>query len=263
MENIVYKEQIVRKAGKIGNGSHVFVPKEWENEEVLIVRIGKKSIKEEIIDMLFPYLDKVMGVFIFGSHARGEFSENSDIDVLIIAKEKFKIEKRKDFEIIIIEESRIKEAIKTNPIMMYSIFKEAKPLINTQYLENLEKLEIDRNYFKKFIYSSYESIKSDKEILLLDKRTGKTASNAVVYSLILRLRGIFIINRLFKKQKYSNKLFKEWILNNCKIELEKAYESYQSIRDNKRKKDILNIEDAEMLLNFLEKELKKLGNLLL
>jgi len=263
MKNIVYKEQIVRKAGKIGNGSHVFVPKEWENEEVLVVRIGKKSIKEELVETLFPHLDKITGVFIFGSYARGEFLENSDIDVLVITREKFKIEKRRNFAIIIIEEEKLKEAIKINPILMYSIFKEAKPIINIQYLENLKKLEIEKSYFKQFILTSYNSIKSNKEILLLDKKTGKTASNAVVYSLILRLRGVFIINKLLKKQAYSNKLFKEWIINNCKIELEKAYEAYQSIRDNKEKKDILTIEDAEKLLYFLEKESKKLRNLLL
>ena len=261
MENLVYKEQIVRKASKIGNGSHVFVPREWENEEVLVVRIGKKSIKEELIEMLFPYLDRIIGVFIFGSHARNEFSENSDIDILIIAKEKFKIEKRNGFEIIIIEERRIREAIKTNPIIMYSIFREAKPIINLQYLENLKKLKIEKSYFKQFILTSYKSIRSDKEILFLDRKTGKTASNAVVYSLVLRLRGIFIINKLIKKQEYSNKLFKEWILNNCNIAFKKVYEAYQSVRDNKEKEDVLSIKDAEMLLKFLEKELKKLNNM--
>lgn len=258
MENIVYKEQIVRKVGCIGNGAHVFVPIEWVDENVLVIRIGKKSIKEELIELLFPYLDRIIGVFVFGSYARNEFSENSDIDVLVIAKEKFEIENKGKFEIIVLEERKIEEAIKTNPIMMYSAFKEGKAIINFQYLENLRKLKVQKSYFKQFILTSEKSIESDKEILLLDKKTGNKASNAVVYSLVLRLRGVFIINTLFKNQKYSNKLFKEWIISNCKIDYEKAYNAYQAIRDNKRIKDVLKIEEAEILLNFLEKELKKL-----
>ena len=127
-----HQEQIIRIVSQVGNGAHIFTPKGWINEKVLIVRLEKKSIKEGILQRIYPYLDKVIGVFIYGSQARGEAEENSDVDVLVIAKEKFKISKEEDFKFIVISEASLGNAIKTNPIIMYSIFKEAKAIINEE-----------------------------------------------------------------------------------------------------------------------------------
>jgi len=257
-----YQEQIIRTVSQVGNGAHVFAPKEWINEKVLIVRLEKKSIKEEILQRLYPYLDKIMGVFLYGSQARGEATENSDIDVLVIAKEKFKIEEKENFKFIVITENSLNNVIKTNPIMLYSIFKEAKAIINEEYLNRLKQIKINPVLFKSFIKTTKESIKSDEEIIELDKKTGKTISNSVLYSLILRLRGIFIIKSLFNEENYSNSLFKNWISHRCKIDYEKVYLIYQALRSGKELKDNMLIESGEILVNLLKEELKKLEQLI-
>jgi len=257
-----HKEQIIRTVSQVGNGAHIFAPKEWINERVLIVRLEKKSIKEEIIQRLYPYLDKIMGVFLYGSQARGEATENSDVDVLVIAREKFNIKKEENFEFTIIDENSLCEAIKTNPIMMYSIFKEAKAIINEEYLNKLKNIKINLVLFKSFIQTTKESIKSDEEIIELDKKTGKTISNSVIYSLILRLRGIFIIRRLLNKENYSNSLFKRWINSKCKINYEEVYSIYQSLRFGKELKDKAPIEFGEILLDLLKEEIKKIEKLI-
>lgn len=252
----LHKEQIIRIVSSVGNGAHIFAPKEWINEKVLIVRLEKKSIKEEILQRLYPHLDKIMGVFLYGSQARNEATENSDIDVLVIAKEKFKIEKEENFDFIVISEDSLNEAIKINPIMLYSIFKEAKAIINEEYLSKLRNIKINPTLFKPFIQTTKESIKSDEEIIELDKKTGKTVSNSVLYSLILRLRGIFIIKHLLSKKSYSNSLFKTWINHKCKIDYEKVYSVYQALRSGKELKDELPIEIGEILIDLLKEELK-------
>jgi len=246
----------------VGNGAHIFAPKEWINEKVLIVRLEKKSIKEKILQKLYPHLDKIIGVFLYGSQARGEATENSDVDILVIAKEKFEIKKEENFEVIIIREDSLGNAIKTNPLMLYSIFKEAKAIINEGYLNKLRQIKINPVLFKPFIQTTKESIKSDEEIIELDKKTGKTISNSVLYSLILRLRGIFIIRGLLNDEDYSNSLFKKWINHKCKINYEEVYSIYQALRSEKELKDEAPIEFGETLVDLLKKELKKLEQLI-
>lgn len=257
--NTNLKEQIVRKVSAIGNGAHIFAPKEWINEKVLIVRIEKKELKESVIEAVYPYLDQIIAVFLYGSYARNEAGENSDIDILIIGKEKFKLEKRDCFDFVVIPENFLASAIETNPIMMYSIFKEAKPLINSKYLENLRELKVDRRLFKPFIKTTFDSIISDEEIIELDKKTGKTASNSLIYSLILRLRGIFIIKKLLKKEQYSNRLFEKWIIKDCKVNYKKIYSAYTAVRNGEKIKEEVPLEEAEILLKFLKEKIKELN----
>lgn len=255
-----YKEQIMRKVSVFGNGAHIFAPKEWRDEKVLVIRLEKKSIKEQVLEMLLPNLDKVIAAGIYGSHARKEESESSDIDIIVFVKEKFKLIKPQNFEVLMLEESSISRALEANPLMVYSIFKEAVPIINQSYFEKLKAEQVNKSLFKQFIVSTRESINSDKELLELDKKTGKYASNAVIYSLILRLRGIFLAYCLLKNKEYSNKSFRKWITRNCKISTEAFYEVYQAIRDNKKIKEKIPLEQAELALAFLEKEIKTLDS---
>lgn len=193
-----------------------------------------------------------------GSYARKEENENSDIDVLIIAKEKFDLGKEDKMDILIITPEKIQTAIELNPIMMYSLINEAVPIINESYLNILKENKINPKYFKPFLKDSFLSLNSDKEILNLDKQTGKFASSSLIYSLFLRLRGVFILKSLLSKKIYSNKLFKKWLLNNCSVNYAKVYNSYISIRDNEKVKEEVLLNDAESLLIFLENELNNL-----
>lgn len=261
-EGLNRHEQIIRKVSEIGNGAHIFAPKEWVNEEVLVIRLEKKSIKEQILEAVYPYLDKITAILLYGSYARKEEDENSDIDVLIIAKEKFKIQAGNKLDFIVISEDFLESAIKINPIMMYSIFQEAVPIINSQYYENLKKLKVNPHLFMQFLKTTKDEINSDKEILELDKKTGKTASNSLIYSLILRLRGIFIIKCLLNKEKYSNKLFEDWLVGKCKINYSEVYNSYRAVRAKEEIKDTIPIQEAELMLKLLEEELKKLNKLI-
>jgi len=61
---------------------------------------------------------------------------------------------------------------------------------------------------------------------------------------------------------YSNKLFKEWIKNNCKVDSEKLYKIYQKVRSEKKEKDKAIIFEEEKLINFLKEELKKLETII-
>ena len=123
------KEQIVREVTLIGNGAHVFTPKEWAGEEVFIIRTPRQSLNKRIIGVLEPYLKYIEGAYLYGSYARKEQRKDSDIDILIIVNKSFKINK-KGFEIIVLEKDKIKKATQFAPILIYSALAEAKPIIN-------------------------------------------------------------------------------------------------------------------------------------
>ncbi|MFA5993276.1 MAG: DUF2080 family transposase-associated protein [Candidatus Pacearchaeota archaeon] len=257
------EQKIIRKVTRIGNGAHIFAPKEWVDSEVVVTLVPRTDVKEEIIDLLYPHLNKINGVFLYGSYARNEQRKESDIDVLVIAKEKFKVSKP-GFDIIVIKDEDIEKAIKTNPILMYSIIKESKPILNPSLLDNLKKIKINKKVFSEFIKSTKLNIITNREIIELDKQLNNSyASSGVIYSLILRLRGIFIINSLIKSKSYSNELFEKWLISQVKgLNYSLIYEVYQAIRDDNKIKHKISINDVNVLLSLLEKETEKLEKII-
>src|SRR3989344_3758568 len=205
MDNMV-KEQLRKRVARSGNSGAVWVPKYWLGEEIIVTRLETKklSIEEEIIDILIPHLRDISAVFLYGSYARNEENMDSDVDVLVIAKNKFTIINKK-FDIDVIEEAKTKNAAK-NDIFFYSVLHEARPIFNSILLEELKQIKFDSSKFIKWFKDSTEdSIKSIKELIELDKLDGDyVISDSTLYSLILRLRGIFLINCIIKRKKFSN-----------------------------------------------------------
>lgn len=261
MDNMV-KEQLRKRVARSGNSGAVWVPKDWLGEEIIVTRLEtpKLSLEESILNILLPYLKDISGIFIYGSYARKEETRDSDVDVLVIARNKFKI-KHEKFDIDVIEAGKVKDTVK-NDLFVYSVINEAKPVFNSLLLEELKGIKFESNKFIKwFADSTEDSIKSVRELIDLDKLDGNHISSySAIYSLILRLRGIFLINCILKKKKFSNTLFKKWIVKLIpEHELKKMYDVYRMIRDEKKIRDVkIEIEYAEKLLYLLDKEVKKL-----
>lgn len=252
------KEQIMRTAKMFGNGAHIFVPKEWIGEQIIIIKPKKKSLKERVLEVLGPYLDSVIGAYLYGSYARDEQTGDSDIDLFVITNKKVKI-KSEGFELVCLEEKDIKTALKIEPILIYSILSESKPIINSKILDELRskflpKLLDFQNYFKEtegMLKVSDDFLKSEKGEYLVSK--------AVVYSLVLRLRGLFIIKSILEGKKYSHKLFKSWIKSNLsKIDFDSIYEAYRCSKYEKKIRQKIKVSDIKLLIEFLKNEIAKI-----
>jgi len=258
-ETIAVQEQLVKRVVSSGNGGAVWVPRSWMGEDVIVIRPEKpeSSIKERILRLLLPHLGDIIAVFLYGSYARNEQEADSDIDVLVIAKNKFEVKKREKMEIKVIELEKIKQTIEKNPIMYFSILKEAKAIINSSLLDELREIPIDYKNFKWFFETTIDHLKSDKEFIELDKASGEyITSYAAIYSIILRLRGVFLIKCFVENKEYSNKLFKRWLLKQgiSNLEYKNAYSIYKAIRDDKKIEKKIKISSAESLLNILADE---------
>ena len=239
------REQIIREVTLIGNGAHIFAPKEWAGEKVFVIRAIKPSLKEKILKILEPHLESILGVYIYGSYARGEQREDSDIDLLVVSNKQIKMQE-KGFEVIAIEEDKLRDAIKIAPILIYSALKEAKTVINPKLLSDLrEKHKPKKEDFKDYTEETKNIIKINEE--LPDS-----------YSIILRLRGIYLIECLFSEEEYSYWEFKKWAIKDTdkKIDFDGVYNSYLKAKNNLKAE--ANEDDMKMLLSVLKDKVKKL-----
>lgn len=252
---------MIRQVGKWGNSAGILLPKEWLGNQVRIVLIDRTlEIKKEVLNILSPYLNDMMGIYLTGSYARGEQEEDSDIDIIAISKSTKRELISGKYHISIATLEGIKKTLDYYPELIIPRLREAKVILNTQLLEELTGYPISKKSFKNFAEDTKRMIKMDREFIELDKLEGEDLkSKSVIYSMILRLRGIFLIKCILKKEKYSKKNFKKWVLRTLdEKEFEKSYRVYKALRDGKKEQEKIQIETARKLGKFLAEELKYL-----
>lgn len=254
------EQSIIRKVSLVGNGAHIFAPKEWVGEEIVLIRKPRKPIRERIWEVLEPYLEDISGAFLFGSYARGEEREGSDIDLFAITNKKIKI-KEKGFGVICVEEDKFKDAVNLAPVMVYSMLSEAKPIVNAGSLEKLRmKYKPKLMDFKEFLEDCERAIKINEELLKVNKEEYIDGST-YAYSLILRLRGVFIIQCLLKRQVCSYKLFRSGVQSVIKgVDFDEVYSTYLNAKANIERKRKLKVSNLAALLELLKKEVYELKN---
>ncbi|MEW6295277.1 MAG: nucleotidyltransferase domain-containing protein [Candidatus Diapherotrites archaeon] len=262
--NIEVKEQLVKRAMAFGNGSIVFTPKAWRGREVIVILPKRSlSVEESALQLIQPSLKNIVGAFFVGSYARNEMEKDSDVDLIIVSDKKMKIKEKENFHVQCIELQQLKNSLKENPIEFYPMLLEAKSLINEKLLQELKETEINFKKFNWFIETTESALKVVRELIKMEKTEGKkfSDSTASVYSLILRLRGIYLIKCILNKRPYSNKSFKEFIKKESGIKensVKQFYEVYRKERDEKKAKALISIEELEKLFYFAQKKLMEL-----
>ena len=246
-------------AQKFGNSSHVVLPKEYIGRRIRFVTEPKtfNNITSEILEILKPYLENIVGIYLYGSYARNEQTIDSDIDVLVITSAKFKIiDKVDSYTIISTTIEGLESALNNNAVLILPIIKEAKTIINPNVLEKYKEYRFTKNNTKNFINSSKRILELNKKGLGLGFETG-----SLVYSLILRIRGLLMIKLMLNHRLYSKATLFNHLENNNfeKNEIEELYRIYNSEKNNIKVKesDIITKTDIEKLLSIAEKLLKE------
>lgn len=249
---------------QIGNGAHVYLPKEMVGQKVLVTLVEKtvEDIEEETINILKPYLNHIKGIYLYGSYARNEQTPDSDIDILVITDSKIKIKKKiNEYEIISATSEQIEKTINNNAVLILPILKEAKPILNQQLIEKYKKEKLTKKNIRWYIETTKSSLLLAKD-WIADKDINSIPN--IVYPLILRLRGLYLIELLIHNRDYSNKniinyLVKKGIPTN---KAEQLYKMYREHRDNKTiSKNSINYEDIEKLYNTIYKYYLKVKSL--
>lgn len=251
-----YNQELVKVATSLGNGSHVILPKDWEGYEVKLSRVENIDPKRDILKMLAPYLSDIIGVYLYGSYARKEQGPNSDIDVIVISDKKLGfIEFTKPFDVTIIEKSNLNRFKKANPVLFYSFLLESNPIFNSSFLADLRDKELKdfKKYFRSYIADTSRTIEINNKLLNLNKEDNTlNADKNLIYSLILRLRGIYIIDSLLREEKFSNEGFLKILKKKIAHQDPNVYyDLYRAVRDNKRPKNSVSLKEAEDLIILL------------
>ena len=245
------QEEIIKNTIKLGNSSAVILPNSWKYRKVRI-QLVEKSIIKDILEILLErdLLSGVIGIYLVGSYARNEEQEDSDVDLLIITDSINKQIKEGIYEITLISEEKFKERIGKS-LYLTSMVNESKSLINDNFMRKYKK-ENTKPPLRKYIKEIKSLIRFNEENIKLDKEMQIRISDGVVYSLVLRLRELYLINSIILKKEASKKEFLN-LINNKDL-----YEAYIRIKKDKKTRDKNSIEEVETLIDKMKKLIRKL-----
>jgi len=247
--------EIVKNVVSWGNSAGISVPREWLGNQVRVILIDRTlEIKKEVFNILEPYLEDILGIYLTGSYARGEQDNESDIDIIVISKQTRKEITSGKYHISISPLDSIRKTLEKSPILILPRLIEAKPILNKSLLDELKTAKVNKNDFIDFIEECKGIIKINKGFISIEET--KYIPSSIIYSLILRLRGIFLIKCILSNSKYSKKDFLKYLSQSIGEDAEKTYIIYQKERDSRKSKEKTTLESAKKLLNLLEKEVK-------
>ena len=257
--------ETIKNVRKWGNSAGVLLPRQWIGKEIKVILIDRtEEINKEVFSILGPFLTDISGIYLTGSYARNEQERDSDIDVLVISKNVRKEIISGKYHISIVPIDSVKKVLEKKPILIYPRLVEAKAIMNESLQKELiQSSKIDRASFSEFIKETKGIIKINKKFLDLDAIEGESLkSEGVIYSTILRLRGMFIIKCILHNKKYTKKGFKKWILEENEglneEDYEKIYKAYKDIKLDKKinLNNQFKIDKIFIILNFLKKEVE-------
>jgi len=249
--------QIIKTVQQAGNGGHVYLPKEMVGCKIAVTLIEKniEDIEEEILHMLKPYLEHIKGIYLYGSYARNEQTPDSDIDILVITDKKIK--KVNEYEIISATEQQIESTIKNNAVLILPIVKEAKAILNRDFIDKYKGEKLTRKNTRWYIETTESSLKLAKHLI-----DAKDSIANIVYPLILRLRGLYLIGSLLNNNAYSNNELINFLKRNGISKADQIYKMYREYRDNKPISDnTLNYNDISELYEVIIKYFQKISSL--
>jgi predicted nucleotidyltransferase len=239
--------RIVKKAVEIGNGAAVYVPKEYGGREVVVILPeGIDEMKKRVLGRLIEYMPNILGVYLYGSYARDEQIEESDLDILVITKEKDTEIKNAlneiDARVMPIED--VKKAIMNYPLFIVPILKEAKVMLNPLLLEELKNIKFDLKKLRWNFEDIKRIIKIIEGFIGLDE---KDISPSHIYSLMMRIRVCYLIECLLKNKEFSNEGVKKLLIGYGlgNRETDKFSCIYRAIRNDE--KLIAKIDKTEIL----------------
>lgn len=247
----------ITEVRKWGNSGGVLLPREWLGKQVKITLIDRtEEIRKEVMEILEEYMEDIIGIYLCGSYARGEQNKNSDVDIVVITSKTKKVISSGKYHLELYTLDSIRNTIKNNPVMIMPRLLEAKVLINSSLLLELNSSNVSKGSCSDYVADSKRALKINKDLINLNKSF--YMDNELIYSLVLRLRGLYLIRSMLENKPYSNKSFYTWLENSglIKSEIIKTYSVYQDVRDRKKAKTKIPNVIGEKLIALLEKEVK-------
>ncbi len=245
------ESEIIKQTFKLGNSAGVLLPIDWKDKKVKIQLIDK-SITQDILEILEEkdLLKNVIGIYLAGSYARDEASPESDVDVLVISDKVDKQIKMRGYEIIFVSREKFEKNF-LNSLYLISLANEAKTIINDDYILKYKGL-VPKIKIKKHIEEIKSIIKINEEFIKLDEEMKNKVPDDTIYSIILRLRELYIMECLKNNKKPHNKELIDLIKKIATIE---SYNSYLRVKNDLKSKEVVSVNEAKGLIDYIKSKI--------
>ncbi len=244
---------LVKQAREVGTSAGVLLPRKWLNKQVVVTLLqpSKEDIAREVMEIIFKknLNEEIKGVYLYGSYAREDYDADSDIDILMITKETNKLITHGNYEILLISEENFSKNLPDN-LYYASMLKELKTIINKDLIERYSIPEYKLNV-KIMLNEIGRILKINKDIVKLCEDNNTKIPDGIVYSIVLRLRELYLLRCLRSNKPYSKRDF----LKMCGI---KSYSAYTRIKRNEKELSETIPKELKGLLDLSERWLKEL-----
>lgn len=251
--------KLIKPIIKLGNSAGIVLPKEWCGGKARVELIKKPiNIKKDILEILEKYLVDIQGIYLVGSCARGEQTDKSDVDVLVITNKINKKIKQGKYNILLISKEQIENSLRDNVLPLLPMLREAKSFLNDELISGYKKTCLTRRNLKFHIETTKSAMKVNKVAIEINKKSISNSSDATAYSLVLRLRSIYIVDCLKKNKEWSAIEFTN-LIKKITGSLN-AYNGYLRVKNDKKIKKELPVEESEKLYFYILKAIRKQEN---
>jgi len=249
--------EIVKTAIKVGNSAGVLLPRKWLNSQVRVI-LEPLNIEADILNILKEenILKDSLGIYLFGSYAKNEQTIDSDVDILVITNTLNKRFKNGKYELICVTRKEIERQLKENALPILPILKEAKAIINQEFIKDYLSSPLTEKNLKWHVETTKSIMKVVEEDIVFSKEIRQEVSDASAYSLVLRLRTLYIIDCIKKDKPCDKKNFLK-LIKKVSGTLG-AYERYLSVKNKDTSDCRLKIEEADKLLYYINKKIMEL-----
>jgi len=246
--------ELVKDTIPLGNSAGILLPKEWLGRKVKVV-LQSIDFEKEILDILREknLLSYVLGVYLVGSYARNEGSINSDVDVLVVTKGLNKKINEANYDIVCITEEVLEDKLKNNCLPILPWIREAKVILNRNLINKYSKEKITKQNIEWHIKTTMDMMKKVKEDVDFSEKVGLKVSDASSYSLVLRLRTLYIIECLIKNRLWKKQVFLKMIKKIAGSLT--AYEGYEESKNKNSNESRLEINEARRLLIYINEKI--------
>lgn len=254
------ENELIKNTIRVGNSAGVLLPKNWLNSRVKII-LETLNVERDVLDILINenLLKDILGVYIVGSYARKEETIESDVDILAITNNTDKRIRNGKYDIMLISKKEVEKQIENNALPLIPMVRESVVIINPELLYEYKKAELTKKNIKFHIETTKSAMKIiENDIEISKELNEKNTSDNIVYSLILRLRTIYLIDCIKQKRNWSKKEFLD-LIKKISGSLN-AYEGYIRSKNNEKLQKSLPIEEAEKIIDYINKNIEKLEN---
>jgi len=244
--------KIVKKVMPSGNAGGIYVPKGWVSQQVVVRLLGTE---ECILEMLRPHMEHVSGAYLYGSHARHEADDASDINVFLVADRMVPVEPKHGVSMEVFTKEALSAFSHGSPVECFCMVNEAVALKRNEAVECMKDQFLDGVKIRRFCRDARRSLEFS------DRLAKEKDYDSAAYSLIHCLRSLYVVDAGVRK--YTHRGFKSFLLEKglTSRDFYRLYDLYRAIRDERPAKMPAREEDVVILMGVAVRLLSKIESI--